>query len=111
MDRKFKENIFYNPEKCGFELIKVLDEKHMSYEFNTFIVLKDLLTGELYCAYDCGCSCPIPFESYTMLSSLTRIIDSDELFAEFKSWNDQIYDKNDAYTDIDLRIYAEECFK
>lgn len=57
-------NIYYNPKNCGLEIVATLDEPDLSYEYNTFLVVKDIYTGRLFYATDSGCSCPTPFENY-----------------------------------------------
>lgn len=63
-------DVYYNPEKFNLEIVIVLDEEYLSYEFNMFVVWKDT-NGGLYYATDSGCSCPSPFEDYTSLADLT----------------------------------------
>lgn len=80
-------NLGNHPDKCGFDRVADCDEPGMSYEFNTYLVLKDKETGAFYGAGSSGCSCPTPFEEYTRLSELTALRDLDhleeELLAQF----------------------------
>ncbi len=57
-------NVYYDPEKLGLEIVATLDEPDLSYEYNTFLVVKDKTTGRLFYAINSGCSCPTPFEDY-----------------------------------------------
>jgi|SRR5882724_383457 len=57
-------NVYYNPKDFGMELVDVLDQPDMCYEYNTFIVLKHNGSGRIFFAHDSGCSCPTPFEDY-----------------------------------------------
>lgn len=57
-------NVYYDTEDFGFERVDVLDEPNLSYEFNTFLVLKHTASGRVFYAQDSGCSCPTPFEDY-----------------------------------------------
>ena len=54
-------NPYYDPEKCGLEIIETLDESGLCYEFNMLVVWKNK-DGKLYFMKDSGCSCPTPFE-------------------------------------------------
>lgn len=63
-------NIYYDPEKCGLEIVGVLDEDDLSYEFNTLIVLRATESKKLYWAQSSGCSCPTPFEEYSYVSDI-----------------------------------------
>lgn len=56
-------NIYYFPEHFGLEKLVELDED-LSYEYNTFIVVRHLESRRLFFAQDSGCSCPTPFEDY-----------------------------------------------
>jgi len=99
IDRKFKNpnygnddddyypayfNIESDTDKCGFVQVAYCDEPGMSYEFNSYIVLKDKESGLFYGAGSSGCSCPTPFEEYQTLSSLTPLRDLDHLKAELR---------------------------
>ena len=68
-------NIYYNPEKCGLEIVDVLDERGLDYEFNTFVVFRATETNRLYWAHSAGCSCPTPFEEYRYASAEDHNLD------------------------------------
>lgn len=57
-------NVYDNPDKCGLEIVGLMEEADMSYEFNMFLVLQHNQSRKLYYARDSGCSCPTPFEGY-----------------------------------------------
>lgn len=59
---KFEENPYYYPEKCGLEIFTSIDTAD-SYDFNLFVIWKQLETGNLYWDTDSGCSCPSPFDN------------------------------------------------
>jgi hypothetical protein len=112
MDRDFGRgefeynNPYYNPEKCGLELVLSFDEPGLDYEFNTFLVWRDIESGNYYCASDSGCSCPTPFEDFGKLSDLTYIDSERSAKGEFDSWNVGYDGKNlvspmEAYRDIE----------
>ncbi len=66
-------NVYYNPEQCGLNLVGVLDDAKLSYEFDTLIVLEATQDGKLYWARDSGCSCPTPFEDYRFGNGETNL--------------------------------------
>jgi len=66
-------NVADNPEKCGMRLLGSLEDGNASYSFDTVIVLQDVEDGKVYAAYDCGCSCPTPFENVRGIGDLTEI--------------------------------------
>ena len=61
-------NIYYNPEKCGLEIVEVLDQNDLSYEFNTLLIVR-ATDNRVYYAHSSGCSCPTPFEEYYYASA------------------------------------------
>jgi hypothetical protein len=66
-------NPYVNPENCGLDLLTVISEPNMSYQFNLVIIVKDKNSGEIYMAHDSGCSCPTPFERISGLHDMTKI--------------------------------------
>ena len=86
----YGDNIYYNPEKCGLELVAVLDAD-LSWEFDMVLCLRDLETKKLYLASDSGCSCPTPFEDFRSLSDLTPIENIDQVREatnkDYASWS------------------------
>jgi len=63
MEDGYYENAYYKPEKWGLEIVSVEDEPNLSWEFNTFVIWKDLNNPYIYYwDFDSGCSCPSPFE-------------------------------------------------
>ena len=61
---EYDRNVYYNPGASGLELVHTYDQDNLSYEYNTFIILRDVKNGNLFWARDSGCSCPTPFEDY-----------------------------------------------
>ena len=59
------DDLYYNPEKFGYELVGELDEEDLCYEFHMLCVWKRVSDGRLFWAEDWGCSCPSPFECFT----------------------------------------------
>ena len=66
-------NPYSSPEKCGLVLVDCLDLSETEDSFNYLCVWEEKITGRLYCAYDSGCSCPMPFEDYHKLSQFELI--------------------------------------
>ena len=64
------ENLYSAPQKWALIIVGTLEEG-LSYEFNMFVVWKNM-RGEFFYAGDSGCSCPSPFEDYTSISDLTK---------------------------------------
>lgn len=62
-------NIYYNPEKFGVELVGEFEWSEPSWSFDTLAVFKER-RGRYWIAEDSGCSCPSPFENYTDLNEL-----------------------------------------
>ena len=82
-------NIYYNPEKFGLTTVATIDYSSGSYEFDTRVVWKDKY-GHFFTARDSGCSCPTPFEDYSLenisrldLNELQKEI-SDEIGEEYR---------------------------
>jgi hypothetical protein len=57
-------NIYYDPKNCGLEIVGVLDESGLCYEFNTFLCVQEIASGRVFFCRSSGCSCPTPFEEY-----------------------------------------------
>lgn len=57
-------NPYYNPDKCGLELVADVDYSDGCYQFDIRVVWRHLETGRLLTMRDSGCSCPVPFEDY-----------------------------------------------
>ena len=85
----FECNVYYNPEKCGLEIIDCLDEADLSYEYHTLIALKHLPTGRVFAAEDSGCSCPTPFETFNFDGPDSHNLDEITL-ANFLSFEQQV---------------------
>lgn len=58
------KNVYYNPEQLGLEILGTLDEPNLSYEYNTFLVVRHPESGRVFWAQNSGCSCPTPFEDF-----------------------------------------------
>lgn len=101
----------YDPRVCGLEIVASFSEPDLGYEFNDWILWRHIGSGEYYCASDSGCSCPMPFERYTSLSSLTRCATLADALREFDAWN-KGYDKRPlvdsfaAHTEIESKWKA-----
>lgn len=70
---RYDLNPYYNPGRCGLEILAVLDVPNMSYEFDTCVVWIDTATSKLFAARDSGCSCPTPFEEYRSTGDLVEV--------------------------------------
>lgn len=68
-------NIYYNPESYGLEVVAEIEYSSGSYEFDTRVIWKDK-QGLYWTARDSGCSCPTPFEDYD-LTNIDRLIKAD----------------------------------
>ena len=102
-------NIESDTDKCGFIRIAYCDEPDMSYEFNSYLVLKDKESGLFYGAGSSGCSCPTPFEEYQTLSSLTPLRDLDHLEEELKGQYSKVLAvPDDPDPDYDYDSYANQ---
>lgn len=62
-------DIYYAPEKHGLTTVGEFDMSDGCYQFNLFVVWRDE-AGTYYWGSDSGCSCPSPFETFTV-SDLT----------------------------------------
>lgn len=78
---KFQYNPYYNPEKCGLEIVEVVDTGE-SYEFDMLIVWKKLDENTLWWDSDSGCSCPVPFDNDEDRHDLKQI--TKETFHSFE---------------------------
>lgn len=58
-------NVYYEPESFGLTVFGDADRDDLAYEYDMFVVWRNA-AGDFLWADDSGCSCPIPFESYTL---------------------------------------------
>jgi hypothetical protein len=58
------DNPYYAPEKFNLTILGEVDFGG-GYDFDLFVVWHDIL-GNLYVGGDSGCSCPSPFEDFTI---------------------------------------------
>ena len=78
----YDQNIYNSPENFDAEVIAVLDESNLSYEFNMIVVWKK--GPYLYWAQDSGCSCPVPFENYARIED-TICLNSPAAVRDFEN--------------------------
>jgi hypothetical protein len=78
------ENIVNNPELWALEIVACHDCAG-DYEFDMYCVLKDK-EGDHYYAHDSGCSCPIPFEDYQSVESLSPLNDFEDFKSMIMGW-------------------------
>lgn len=71
----------YDPKVAAvtknFEQVDQLDEPDMSYEFNTFLVIRHLPSDRILYGQSSGCSCPTPFEEYSIEVDGDQLISHD----------------------------------
>jgi len=79
------DSIYYDPAHFGYELVGMLDQDDLCYEFNMLGVWRRLSDGALFWAQDSGCSCPSPFEDYTDPSGSTWLSPLDKTRGEFEA--------------------------
>lgn len=86
-------NVYYYPEKSGLTIFAEIEYSSGSYEFDTRVVWlhKD---GRYFTARDSGCSCPTPFEDYS-LENLDRL-DVAEIEREVQAEMQHSYKSIDA---------------
>lgn len=77
-----KPDIYNQPEAFGLRIFATI-EGGSGYDFDIFLVLEDVATGELLWAQDSGCSCPAPFENVTS-RDMTEVL-TDETWDMFKT--------------------------
>jgi hypothetical protein len=85
-------DVYYQPEAFDLEPLTELELYEPNYSFDTVAVWRHTPTGDLYWAYDSGCSCPSPFENYTSLDKLEKL--SSDNFSELEATVECCYDDN-----------------
>lgn len=78
----YNDNPINNPEKYGFEFVGGIDLEFRDWEFYIAAVLKN--DKGYYLATDSGCSCPTPWESYTV-DALTGPLTAEQCREELTS--------------------------
>lgn len=84
-DKRFSNNPYYSPEKCGLKVIDSI-EGGLSYEFDMVVVWQDLKSKKYYWGSDSGCSCPTPFEDVHRMSDLATLN-----VTHFKTFEDAVH--------------------
>lgn len=68
---KVESNVYYEPSKSNLEIFEFIDTGE-SYEFNMFVIFKEMTYQTLHYAMDSGCSCPTPFEDIHEIMDITK---------------------------------------
>lgn len=68
----YEKNPYYSPEAFGLKLETQLDMTKFDYSFDYRVIWSDD-SGQIYTAYDSGCSCPTPFEDYDSIDKLDKV--------------------------------------
>lgn len=91
---RYGDSPYYNPQDLGLEVLGDADVAG-DYEFDMVVVWRDPQSGELFAAYDSGCSCPTPFSDLTRagMKPIRAVEDLDSLIDELR------YDKPSPHAD------------
>lgn len=65
-------DLYTSPERFDLEIVSVLSDDNLSYEYDMLVVWTDR-DGRVFYGTDSGCSCPSPFEDYRDLSDATEV--------------------------------------
>ncbi len=100
-------NVYNTPEKFG---LKVYGDawRDMSYEYDAFIIWQKDGTGEFLWAHDSGCSCPTPFEDYSLANLPVGSL--KDALVDLKAWTTHEYyagERTEAARDLIDRITKE----
>ena len=57
----YENNLYYNPEASGYEILEVINLDNEPWQFDMLVVWRDP-DGYAVWSTDSGCSCPAPFE-------------------------------------------------
>lgn len=76
----YDSNPYYNAADHDppLEVIHAFDAYEPSWDFDIFLVVREISTGKVYVANDSGCSCPTPFEDHVWPTDYTEV----------RSWED-----------------------
>jgi len=73
-------NVYYNPEHFGLEIADEFHRPDLWYEFDMVVVFRRIEDGKLFWGADSGCSCPLPFERFTSIESLSPLPETERSF-------------------------------
>jgi len=112
-----KHNPYYYPGELGLESVE-LDELDLNWAFNKMLIVRPKgRAGEVYVAFDQGCSCPTPFEDYEgetqeeVLALMERVRDWEHLQELYRAWTQHPTEKDWARFDPlprELKSWFEE---
>lgn len=81
-------SVYDNPEQFGLTVVGEVHDPDACYSFNDFVAWRHE-DGRLFWASDSGCSCPVPFENFGDLESLSTGT-ADELIADLLAWVESV---------------------
>lgn len=80
----YEHNVYYQPEKNNLRIIAEMDFAD-SYEFDWFVVWRDVNSGMWFWGDDSGCSCPTPFEDDSY-ETLAHGLSGHDVLKAFDEW-------------------------
>lgn len=78
----YQNNVYYKPATHGLKLLGVIKLSEPDWSYDELAIFKSINTEHYYLATDSGCSCPIPFENYSDINSLTGPLTRSEMIEE-----------------------------
>lgn len=72
-------SVYYHPEQSGLETVGEVSWGE-DYEFDLIVVWRDVASGGFYWAQDAGCSCPTPFEGFSVENEGLKPVESLPVF-------------------------------
>lgn len=77
-------SLYFHPEAFGLQTI-VSENISEPYEFDLFVLWQHE-NGQYFCAWDSGCSCPLPFEDVRSTDDLHLVKDAVHLDTLIDGW-------------------------
>lgn len=78
------------------------------YEFDQIVVWKNKETGELWAAWDSGCSCPTPFADLKLPDGALRIAEVDDLKSLVEQVSEYSWRGWEAEHNPDLKLWESQ---
>jgi hypothetical protein len=81
-------SVYDAPEQFGLAVVGEVHDPDACYSVNDFVAWRHE-DGRPFWASDSGCSCPVPFEAFGDLASLSTGT-ADELIADLLAWVESV---------------------
>jgi hypothetical protein len=96
-------SLYESPESHGYELFGDAGWSG-GYEWDVFVVYRNIATGEFYYVYDGGCSCNDPAMSIETDADLTGPVTISQIHSALDEWAQWASHESSEITDLHAKL-------